>query len=509
MAGSSPKSPSPSAPPSHSHPSDVELIDSYLRRRVVSGPGATVGDFINEADLYAVGPDHLTAEFRPVTSGDGKTAWYFFTTLKHESGFKHAGIKRAVDSGEGRWEEEGSPQPVLGGRPTRQIGQRQAFAFARNEEGARGVRSGWFMVELRVDPSDLLVVCKVYRGPSDDDPKPIDAAGPMQRLEIWEAGDKDPGAETAAGAAASPGARQKKPVAGEGVRPSTAREIDAADKGKAPDEPQPEELEAPAAPALDGSPTEAQLIEYYLRPWADTGEKASELIHEIDVYANAPDDLIRRYQPAVAADRGEEVWYFLTKLRIISASNGRVIVERRVGTGEGYWHRSSKREVCGGSDGKGPRIGQGRTFTFARKDGNNPVNLGWMMVELRIDPSKPEALCKVYRSPKTPESKEAHEEAASVVGVVASAVGAVAPRREEDGEEIDSAAAAAGLGLKRKAGDQGSGGADTAAASPGSQKKDVGESPGAASLDAAAEEVEAPAEPEGDDPTKPKLHKFF
>ncbi|CAO1945508.1 unnamed protein product [Urochloa humidicola] len=555
MAGSPPKSPSPPAPPIPSHPSDTELINSYLQPRLLF-PGTTVGDFIHEADLYAADPDHLTDLFSPVTSGDGKKAWYFFTTLKRESGFKH-GIKRAVDTGEGRWEEEeGSPQPVLGGRPagTRQIGLRQVFAFVR-KEGAREVRSRWFMVELRVNPSDLLVMCKVYRGPSDDDPKPIDAAAarPTPRLEIWEAGNKDPGAETAAGAAASPGARQKKPVAGEGARPATAREIDAADKGKALAEPQPEELEAPAAYALYRCPTETELIESYLRPWVDdSGKKAGEFIHETDVYADAPDDLTTRFPPAV--HRGEEAWYFLTKLRVISASKDRVSVERRVETGKGYWRRSRpQKRVHGGRDGNGPPIGHSQTFAFARMDGKNQVNLGWMMVELRTDLSKPEALCKVYRSAKAPkadgrspvvamarapESKEADDEAASTVGAVSSVVGVVAPRREEDGEEIDSVAAAAELGLKRKPGDQGSG-ADTAAASPGSQNKAVGESPGAAttgelcvdrraSLDAVMEEVEAPAdavmeeveapadavmeeaEPdEPDDPSKPKLHKFF
>ncbi|RLN22774.1 hypothetical protein C2845_PM07G18680 [Panicum miliaceum] len=48
-----------------SHPSYTytELIDSFLRPRVVNGE--KVGEFIHEADAYAAGPDQLTGSSCP------------------------------------------------------------------------------------------------------------------------------------------------------------------------------------------------------------------------------------------------------------------------------------------------------------------------------------------------------------------------------------------------------------------------------------------------------------
>jgi hypothetical protein len=68
MAGSPPKpppptfaagssSPKPPPPTFNSHPSYEELMDSYLRHRVVSG---TKVGFIHEADLYSADPYQLT-----------------------------------------------------------------------------------------------------------------------------------------------------------------------------------------------------------------------------------------------------------------------------------------------------------------------------------------------------------------------------------------------------------------------------------------------------------------
>ncbi|CAO2183286.1 unnamed protein product [Urochloa humidicola] len=448
MAGSPPSPP----PPFPSHPSDAELIESYLRPRVVSG--AKVGEFIHEVDwLYAAAPDDLTGPLRPATAGDGEKAWYFFTTVQYKSEFK-VRIRRAVDAGERCWEsEEESPQPVLsdlGGQQI-QIGLRQAFAFVR-KEGARAVRSGWIMVELRLDPKELRVMCKVYRSLSDPKAIDVDAAASGPRLEIREAGNKDPVAERAAAAAE----RQKKVVLGEGAGTArTSRAIDASEKGKEPAE-EPEEVEAPGVHAMAAFPAEAELINSYLRPWAESNENAAEFIHEADVYAEGPVDLAGRFTPVLARDRGEEAWYFLTK----QPRGCKDFVTRRVDSGEGRWCYRNTHRLVDFDDGSAPRnIGQSQTLTFTRKVGKRQVHMGWLMVELRLDSSNPNALYKLYRSPR---GKEADDEA--------SAVGRD-EEDEEDGEEIDSAAA--GPGLKRKAGDEGSGAAAAAAAgAPGSKEAD-------------------------------------
>jgi hypothetical protein len=56
----SPPWPAPKPAPFASHPSDAELVNSYLRPWVVSGE--KVGEFIHEADIYAAGPDRLTTD---------------------------------------------------------------------------------------------------------------------------------------------------------------------------------------------------------------------------------------------------------------------------------------------------------------------------------------------------------------------------------------------------------------------------------------------------------------
>ncbi|CAD6253368.1 unnamed protein product [Miscanthus lutarioriparius] len=173
---------SPKPPPATftGHPTYKELIDSYLRRRVVSG--TKVGDFIHEADLYAADPELLTSQYSPATADDGERAWYFFTMLRPKApSKKHKGKvdkrkKRTVDTGrEGGW---AYPWPVTavfsdrgGRRQRKRIGQYQHFAFMEKVDGNH-VRSAWRMVELSLDSdeggqeagsSDLLVMCKVYR----------------------------------------------------------------------------------------------------------------------------------------------------------------------------------------------------------------------------------------------------------------------------------------------------------------------------------------------------------
>ncbi|RLM91765.1 NAC domain-containing protein 45-like [Panicum miliaceum] len=276
MAGSPPRAP---PAPFASHLSYPEFIDSFLRPRVVSGE-----------------------------------------KLKG----KHC-INRAVDTGEGRWKQQGPPHPVrsnLGDHPPPRIGQRQNFAFVWKEDDklVRSVRTRWSMVELRRDPLDLLALCKVYRCVSDpkakaDDGSPVAAmarerGGKEAEDEVSAAAgvaapgreeedDEEINAETTAG---SPG-RQKKAVGASAGAAMTGElcdgwraPLDAAEKAKAPAEA--EDVSAMAGslqkskPAPFAShPSDAELVNSYLRPWVVSGEKVGEFIHEADIYAAGPDRL--------------------------------------------------------------------------------------------------------------------------------------------------------------------------------------------------------------------------
>ncbi|KAF8696000.1 hypothetical protein HU200_036881 [Digitaria exilis] len=203
MAASPPK-----PPPFASHPSAAELIDSYLRPRVVSG--TKVAAFIHEADLYASGPDDLTGRFAPATAGDGQQAWYFFTRLKLQGGPRDR-VSRAVDTREGSWVQKEAPLPVapnLGDPAQAQIGRSQAFAFATKDQSGKLHQVGWRMVEFRLDPdhgddrdrgsqdavSGPIVLCKVYRSrlqqpkakPDDESPVAAMAGAPPGRKEVGD-----------------------------------------------------------------------------------------------------------------------------------------------------------------------------------------------------------------------------------------------------------------------------------------------------------------------------------
>ncbi|RCV26716.1 hypothetical protein SETIT_5G268800v2 [Setaria italica] len=183
-----------------SHPTDLELVNSYLRPWVETGLKA--GPFIHEADVYAADPADLTRRFAPAVAQDGERAWYFFTPLRHKSvrGKRKA---RTVASGGGCWHNEAKSKPVFTGiNGKRQIGHRQSFSFVKKDGGSR-LRTGWLMMELRLLKDGAagkeaqaegalgnLVLCKVYRSPRN--PEPSDPApDPALKEEATAADDDD------------------------------------------------------------------------------------------------------------------------------------------------------------------------------------------------------------------------------------------------------------------------------------------------------------------------------
>ncbi|GJN18094.1 hypothetical protein PR202_gb05215 [Eleusine coracana subsp. coracana] len=153
-----------------SHPSEEELIARHLLPRV-SSPASTAdaahqnnnpSSFIHDADVYSRGPAELTNTFAPAVASNGDRAWYFLSAVRAKSreGQRKA---RTVDSGEGCWHSEAGAKPVLL-EPGRRLGHRQSFSFVTKVDGRR-VRSGWLMVELGIDGTDEMVLCKIYFSP--------------------------------------------------------------------------------------------------------------------------------------------------------------------------------------------------------------------------------------------------------------------------------------------------------------------------------------------------------
>ncbi|CAO2170983.1 unnamed protein product [Urochloa humidicola] len=184
-----------------SHPTDLELFNSYLRPWVETGLKA--GAFIHEADVYAADPADLTRRFAPAVAQDGERAWYFFTPLRHKSvrGKRKA---RTVATGGGCWHNEAKSKPVYTGiNGKRQIGHRQSFSFVKKDGGGR-VRTGWLMMELRLLKDGAtadgkgeaaamgnLVLCKVYRSPRNPEPSDKDPALALKEEAAAAAADDD------------------------------------------------------------------------------------------------------------------------------------------------------------------------------------------------------------------------------------------------------------------------------------------------------------------------------
>uniref|UniRef100_A0A0E0N0F4 NAC domain-containing protein n=1 Tax=Oryza rufipogon TaxID=4529 RepID=A0A0E0N0F4_ORYRU len=160
------------------HPSEQELIETYLRPRVVSGDkpppsSSSCGFIIHEADVYSADPADLTRGFAPaVARSSGDEAWYFFSAVRGLKGGRKA---RTVDDGAGCWHSEAGAKPVLAASSGRRLGHRQSFSFITKDDDGQRVRSGWLMVELSldVDEEEQLVLSKVYfslRGPGAKKP---------------------------------------------------------------------------------------------------------------------------------------------------------------------------------------------------------------------------------------------------------------------------------------------------------------------------------------------------
>ncbi|XP_044976648.1 uncharacterized protein LOC123444097 [Hordeum vulgare subsp. vulgare] len=412
-----------------SHPSDLELITTYLTPW--SRNRERPWKFIHEADVYAARPQDLARAYAPATASDGQESWYFFTILRTKSR-RGQRKSRTVGSGDhGCWHSERAAKPLFAGiGHSRQIGYRQAFSFATKEDG-RLVRSGWLMAEIGLNPDasspDEVVLCKVYRSPRvKTDQRSTAAAaaaaatgvGP-QRIARGKASEDSTSSEEGT-PRAGPGRYSAQPARASASTSGTLSMVESDSDseqdstslgGTSPSATPPRIPRIPTVPSDESAqrpdfsahPSDQVLIKSYLTPRVASGEHPCHFTHDADVYTASPGALTRTYSPAMASD-GEKAWYFFTVLPAKSAHGQRR--PRTVGTGEGCWH--SEAGVKPVLDGDHP-IGWRQFFSFMSKEEGQRVRsirTGWIMVEIGLDhgqqegPSDEPVLCKVYRSPR-------------------------------------------------------------------------------------------------------------
>uniref|UniRef100_A0A0E0JMD6 NAC domain-containing protein n=1 Tax=Oryza punctata TaxID=4537 RepID=A0A0E0JMD6_ORYPU len=158
------------------HPSELELITSYLQPRVSSSANkaACHHRFIYNVDVYSDDPARLTTKFRPALSGDREKVLFFFSPARTKTSRGHRRARTVVDTG------EGAGAPKLASRP---------FSTPAGNVLDTRSRTGWLMVELGLDREQQqenltdddspLVLCKIYFTPRTPagGRMPLDLAG--------------------------------------------------------------------------------------------------------------------------------------------------------------------------------------------------------------------------------------------------------------------------------------------------------------------------------------------
>ncbi|KAF8050559.1 hypothetical protein N665_1940s0002 [Sinapis alba] len=143
------------------HPTDEELVNYYLKRKI-NGQEIEL-DIIPEVDLYKCEPWDL-AEKSYLPSRDPE--WYFFgpRDRKYPNGFR---TNRATRGG--YWKSTGKDRRVTS--QSRAIGMKKTLVYYRGR-APQGIRTDWVMHEYRLDdkdcndPSSLqdsYALCRVFK----------------------------------------------------------------------------------------------------------------------------------------------------------------------------------------------------------------------------------------------------------------------------------------------------------------------------------------------------------
>ncbi|KAJ4971121.1 hypothetical protein NE237_004220 [Protea cynaroides] len=149
------------APGFRFHPTDEELVNYYLKRKVCGKPFRF--DAISEVDLYKSEPWDLPGQSR-LKSRD--LEWYFFGALDKKYG-NGSRTNRATD--QGYWKTTGKDRPVR--RNNRTVGMKKTLVFHIGR-APRGDRTNWVMHEYRLVDEELnnagiaqeaYVLCRIFQ----------------------------------------------------------------------------------------------------------------------------------------------------------------------------------------------------------------------------------------------------------------------------------------------------------------------------------------------------------
>ncbi|KAG0449331.1 hypothetical protein HPP92_027419 [Vanilla planifolia] len=159
------------------HPTDEELVDYYLRKKVASRRAADIG-VIKDVDLYKIEPWDLRDKCI-IAAEEEQGDWYFFS---HKDRKYPTGSRTNRATAAGFWKATGRDKPIYSKK--RLIGMRKTLVFYKGR-APNGQKSNWIMHEYRLETDENAppqeegwVVCRVFQKRS--------SASANQRLNEYE-----------------------------------------------------------------------------------------------------------------------------------------------------------------------------------------------------------------------------------------------------------------------------------------------------------------------------------
>ncbi|XP_049933479.1 NAC domain-containing protein 7-like [Nymphaea colorata] len=142
------------------HPTDEELVDYYLRKKVSSKRIDL--DVIKDVDLYKIEPWDLQEQCRIGT--EEQSEWYFFS---HKDKKYPTGTRTNRSTAAGFWKATGRDKAIYSKHKL--VGMRKTLVFYKGR-APNGLKSDWIMHEYRLQTNEHApplakgwVVCRVFK----------------------------------------------------------------------------------------------------------------------------------------------------------------------------------------------------------------------------------------------------------------------------------------------------------------------------------------------------------
>ncbi|CAN6460738.1 unnamed protein product [Victoria cruziana] len=157
------------------HPTDEELVDYYLRKKVASKRIDL--DVIKDVDLYKIEPWDLQEKCRIGT--EEQSEWYFFS---HKDKKYPTGTRTNRSTAAGFWKATGRDKAIYSKHKL--IGMRKTLVFYKGR-APNGMKSDWIMHEYRLETNEHAppqakgwAVCRVFKKKVTMLRRSIDRASP-------------------------------------------------------------------------------------------------------------------------------------------------------------------------------------------------------------------------------------------------------------------------------------------------------------------------------------------